>query len=206
MKEKSVIKTIDEFCESEYKEKGSRFIAHVFPVEKEEKISAHLNEIKKKYYDATHHCYAYRLLKDQIRYSDAGEPSGTAGIRILNAIDHFELSNVLIIVIRYFGSTKLGVGPLGKAYYTAAFQVLQNSKVIIKHNFNRVIVETDFNFLSQIMNILSHQDIKIFEIKYEENVKFECFIKPENVENIILQIKNASKGTANIMILESTYR
>jgi uncharacterized YigZ family protein len=205
MNEKPIIRTIDEFCESEYKEKGSRFITQVFSAENEGNISAYLNETKKKYFDATHHCFAYKLLNDKTRYSDAGEPSGTAGIRILNAIEHFELVNVLIIVIRYFGGTKLGIGPLGKAYYTAAIQALQKAKIITKHNFYKVIIEIDFIFLSQILGILSHQDIKISNVKYGENVKFECFIKPENIENIMLQTKIASKGTAKIITLESIY-
>ena len=205
MKESIEIKTIEKFSESEYKEKSSRFIAQVFSAENEEKVSAYLGEAKKKYYDATHYCFAYKLQNDKIRYSDAGEPSGTAGIRILNAIDHFGLSNILVIVIRYFGGTKLGVGPLGKAYYDSALQALQKSKIITKHLFTKIIIETDFNFLSQIMNILSQHEIKISEVKYEEKVKFECLIKPKIIENIGIQVQNASKGTAEIKILESVY-
>ena len=126
------IKTIEKFSQKNYKEKGSEFIGRVYHVEQEKEIVETLNKLKKKYYNATHHCYAYKLLNGKIKYSDDGEPGGSAGIRILKAIEHFDLVNQLVVVTRYFGGTKLGVGPLGKAYYTSAYDVLERSEIVVK--------------------------------------------------------------------------
>jgi putative IMPACT (imprinted ancient) family translation regulator len=123
------IRTIDEFREVTATIKKSNFIAQVYSINSEEDFKSHLTKAKKKYYDASHHCYAYKLVNGNVRYSDAGEPNGTAGVRILNAIEHFNLVNQLVIVSRIFGGIKLGVGPLGKAYYESAIQVLSESKI-----------------------------------------------------------------------------
>ena len=96
------IKTIKDFRQASIKEKASEFIAIVYPVDNKETAVNKLNEIRKKYYDASHHCFAYKLKNGDEKYSDDGEPNGTAGLRILNAIEHFDLTNVLLIVVRYF--------------------------------------------------------------------------------------------------------
>jgi len=90
----------------------SNFIAQVYPVSSEIEVKELISEVKKKYYDASHHCFAFKFADGTFRYSDAGEPNGSAGVRIMNAIDHFKLSNQLLIVSRIFGGVKLGVGPL----------------------------------------------------------------------------------------------
>ena len=131
-------KTIGSFNETTLKEKSSVFNAQAYPVENEEDALQIVEKTKKKYYDATHHCYAYKLTGNKIKYSDAGEPSGTAGIRILNAINHFNMQNILVIVIRYFGGTKLGVGPLGKAYYNSVIQTLKSSRIIEKKAYKKI--------------------------------------------------------------------
>ncbi|MFI5238058.1 MAG: YigZ family protein, partial [Ignavibacteriales bacterium] len=96
------IRTIDNFKELTFKEKKSAFIAQVYSVNSVKAADEFLSETKKKYYDASHHCFAYKLIDATIRYSDSGEPSGTAGVRILSAIDHFNLSNQLVVVTRYY--------------------------------------------------------------------------------------------------------
>ena len=108
------IRTIEGITEASIKEKGSVFTGKAYFMSNSQDCIAKLNEIKKEFYDATHHCYCYKLNTGEIKYSDNGEPSGTAGIRILNAIEHFILTDMLVVVIRYFGGTKLGVGPLVK--------------------------------------------------------------------------------------------
>lgn len=130
------ILTVDNFAEVTYKEKSSVFIGQVCHCEIENEAANILKSIKKKYYDATHHCYAYKLITEQFKYSDDGEPNGTAGIRILNAIEHFNLINVIVVITRYYGGTKLGVGPLGKAYYTSAHDVLEEAKKVGKSSFS----------------------------------------------------------------------
>ena len=170
------IKTIDEFKEATLVEKKSTFIARVYPVDSEETVKVKLSEIKKKYYDASHHCFAYKFSDGNFRYSDAGEPSGSAGIRILNAIEHFDLINVIIIVTRYFGGVKLGVGPLGKAYYLAAYEVLKKSSIISKQLFQKCIINSDFENISSVHRILAKKNSKILESNYDEDVKLICLI------------------------------
>ena len=192
------IKTIDEFKEATLVEKKSTFIARVYPVDSEETVKVKLSEIKKKYYDASHHCFAYKFSDGNFRYSDAGEPSGSAGIRILNAIEHFDLINVIIIVTRYFGGVKLGVGPLGKAYYLAAYEVLKKSSIISKQLFQKCIINSDFENISSVHRILAKKNSKILESNYDEDVKLICLINIEEIDEIEKLLGEISKSKAII--------
>jgi len=194
------ILTITESKENIFKEKGSQFIAQCFPITTEKYFSKILAEIKKKYYDASHHCYAYRLLNDNIKYSDDGEPNGTAGLRILNAIDHFKLQNVLVVVIRYFGGTKLGIGPLGKAYYNSAFEVLEKSKKIEKLFYNKVFVNVDFNQISSIHHIINNFEVKLTNTIYKETVKFEILVKVNDLKRFEEKLVDELKGNVDIKV------
>ena len=193
------INTIDEPKEITFTEKKSNFIAQVYSVQKEEDVKSYLKEIKKKYYDASHYCYAYKFADGTFRYSDAGEPSGTAGIRIMNAIDHFDLINQLVIVSRYFGGTKLGVGLLGKTYFNAACQVLDESIVIKKHLFQKVNISVEFDQISNVHRSLSGDQSVILNTEYSEQVKFYCLIKPDGIDEIIRKLTEMSQ---NKFILE----
>ncbi len=115
-----------------YKEKGSRFLAFAFPVADEAAAKAHLAALRKEYYDATHHCYAYLLGRDQkqFRANDDGEPSGTAGLPILNQMRSRQLTQVLVVVVRYYGGTNLGASGLAQAYKAAAADALDHSQVV----------------------------------------------------------------------------
>ncbi len=199
------INTIDNFFESTFKEKGSVFVSQVHHVEKKDEAEKILSRTRKKYYDATHHCFAYKLLGDTIKYSDDGEPNGTAGIRILNAIDHFKLINVLNVVIRYFGGTKLGVGPLGKAYYQAAFNTLEGAKRLTKILYKEVIISTDFNYVSHVHRILNSFDTKLLGTNYDPGVSFNCLIKPADIATIQARLTELSKGKIIFTSTESIY-
>jgi uncharacterized YigZ family protein len=137
----------------ELKIKGSRFIADIFPIASKEEIEVHLASIKKEFYDATHHCYAYRLgiNGDTIRAADDGEPSGTAGKPILLALTSKELTNCILIVTRYYGGTNLGTGGLSRAYYEAAALAVEGSASI------RIYLTDGYQFL------LNYEDIDLFE-------------------------------------------
>lgn len=161
--------TISEFHEHKIKEKGSTFIAQVFPAGNLEECNKILTDVRKKYYDAVHHCYGFKLIDNTFKYSDDGEPNGTAGIRIYNAIEHFNLQNIMIVVIRYFGGVKLGVGPLGKVYYQSAYNVLEEAKKITKLGYAVINVEADFNLVNVIYNIISTKGYKIADTQYKEN-------------------------------------
>jgi len=195
------IKTLKDLRQLSYKEKSSEFIAIVYPVDNEETTFNYLNEIRKKYYDASHHCYAYKLKSGEEKFSDDGEPKGTAGIRILNAIQHFDLSDILAIVVRYFGGTKLGVGPLGKAYYRASIDVLNISEILTKTLYQSVMIEVDFNFINHVHRIINQYSAIIADSEYSSIAKFNCFIKPNDFEKINIELSNLTNGQILIKTL-----
>lgn len=191
------IKTIDVFKESILTEKKSTFISHVYSAGSEDEVKKYLSTIKKKYYDASHHCFAYKFPDGSNRYSDAGEPTGSAGVRILNAIEHFELTNQLVIVIRFFGGIKLGVGPLGKANYFAAHQVLNESRIITKQLFQKVTISSEFEQIGIVQRILSFHKSIILNTEYGEEAKLSCLIKSIEIDLIFQKLKELSKNKIN---------
>jgi uncharacterized YigZ family protein len=198
------IRVIEKECKAELKEKSSRFIGFAFPIENEEEVRVHLKNLRKKYYDATHHCYAYKTLTLE-KYSDAGEPSGTAGVRIFNAIEHFNLTNILVIVVRYFGGTKLGVGGLGKAYYEVAYKVLEKAEKLNKKLYQKVFIKVDFEMVNKVYQIFNESQNKIVNTNYPDQVEFECLITSDNVGQIISELKNATNGNIAINLIEMIY-
>lgn len=204
MESKSEIKVIKNYCKEEYKEKGSRFIALAFSVNEEDEILTILERTRKEYYDATHHCYAYKI-NNKIKYSDAGEPSGTAGIRILNAIDHYELSQILVIVVRYFGGTKLGVGGLGKAYFNSAYEVLSKAEIITKKLYQKIFINVEFHFTQKLYHLMKESESKILNVNYTDKVNFECLIDPKEVSNIISHLNDLTNGSVEISEGEKLY-
>lgn len=199
------IVTIDKFHEFSSKEKGSIFIGQVYHCETEDEVHDIIAGEKKKYFDASHLCFAYKFLNKKFKYSDGGEPNGTAGIRILNAIDHFKLLNVLVLIIRYFGGTKLGIGPLGKAYYSSAINVLLGAQQKTKSLHQKIIIESDFNFISHVHRLLSNYEAIITVSEYHEKVNLKCWIKPSRIVNITNQLMHLSKGKVRINPQEAIY-
>ncbi len=197
------IKTVYEFNESVYKEKGSEFIAQILHIESIEDAEKILEKVRKKYFDATHHCFALKLVNGENKSSDDGEPKGTAGLRIQNAIEHFELTNVLVIVIRYFGGTKLGVGPLGKAYYQAAFQVISESRILQMNLYQRISVQIEFNFISQFHRFVNNFEGIIDNSEYGNAALFNVLIKPALAEKFKTELLNISNGKALIDLHQS---
>ena len=198
------IKVIDKKYETELKEKNSRFIGFAFPVENEEEVLSRLKDLKKKYYDATHHCFAYKTLNSQ-KYSDAGEPAGTAGIRIYNAIEHFNLTNTLVVVVRYFGGTKLGVGGLGKAYYEAAFSVLEKAGKVDKKLYQKIFIKVDFQYVQKIYRAFNESGNKIINTNYSDKVELECLITFDDLQQIISILKDATNGRVKLTLAEMLY-
>jgi uncharacterized YigZ family protein len=194
------IKTIDDFREVTTTVKKSSFIAQVYPVTSEDAFKEYLTKAKKKYYDASHHCYAYKLVNGNVRYSDAGEPNGTAGVRILNAIEHFKLVNQLVIISRFFGGVKLGVGPLGKAYYQSAYLVLSDSKIKTKSLFQKVEILSEIDQVSLIHRILANYESIIIDSEYQETLKLSCLLKTNEIEVISQKIFDSGKNKINLTI------
>jgi uncharacterized YigZ family protein len=168
-------RTIAKESEGLYKEKGSRFIALAYPVRTEEEVKQHVADVKKKYYDARHHCYAYILgpNKDAYRQNDDGEPSGTAGRPIHGQLLSNDLTDTLIIVIRYFGGIKLGVSGLINAYKTAAKDALDNNTIVER------FVEEDYEIhfpplgMNKVMQLLKRDTVKITDQQYDT----DCIIR-----------------------------
>ena len=196
------IKTIDEFLEVTTTVKKSSFTAQVYSLSSEQQVKECLTAAKKKYYTASHHCYAYKLADGTTRYSDAGEPSGTAGIRILQAIEHFNLVNQLLVVSRIFGGVKLGVGPLGKAYYDSAYQALTTAKVKVKELFDKAIILSEFEYVSSIHRILANHKSVILKSDYKEMLEISCLIKPLEIEQIRKKLKETAKNKIKITFLQ----
>ena len=188
------IKTIDDVYEVTTVINKSIFIAQIFPVLSEDDVRNHISDSKKKYYEASHHCYAFKLVNGVKRYSDAGEPNGTAGIRILNAIEHFHINNQLIIVSRIFGGIKLGVGPLGKAYYEAGYQVISSSKITKKLLYRKANISSEFEYVSIIHRILDTHKSMITAINYENTLEIEVLLPYKEISIIQEKLKNSGKN------------
>lgn len=152
-------KTIDYEAKGLFKAKGSRFIAHAIPVSSQEEIKKRLEELRKEYHDARHHCYAWVLSPDRQawRVNDDGEPSGTAGKPILGQINSRELTNILVVVIRYFGGTLLGVSGLINAYRTAAAEALENATVSERHLTECWLITFPYEAMNDVMKVLKEE-------------------------------------------------
>ena len=167
----------------------SRFITKLIKINNEDEVKIKLDYIKKEYKDATHYCYAY-ITGNTKRFNDAGEPGGTAGMPILNVLENNNLTNILCVVIRYFGGIKLGAGGLVRAYTKAVTEALNNTKIINLTDGFSVKLEFDYNKIKIIDNIL--KDIKINYKEYDENIIYEFLIGKDKFNEIKKELENNS--------------
>lgn len=187
----------------EFKEKGSRFISYAFPVKSADEANEKINSTRKKYYDCTHVCSAFIIgqgVEDIFRYSDDGEPSGTAGLPIFNEIKGASLFNTLITVIRYYGGTKLGTGGLTRAYGGSAKLIINEispQRIYVKKRF---LIEFPYNFTGDIMHICEKNSIDIISQKYlQEGVKAIINIPIKRVDEINKLFINKSGGKIKLL-------
>jgi uncharacterized YigZ family protein len=161
-------KTIESPAEGVYREKGSRFLAFGFPVQNEEEIRDILAGLRKKYHDARHHCYAYRLglTGETYRINDDGEPSGTAGKPIHGQLLSNNLTHVLVVVVRYFGGTLLGTGGLITAYRSATADMLSHANFVVRLVEVRVKLSFPYDMLNAVMKILKEESLSPGEADY----------------------------------------
>ncbi len=169
--------TIGRSGEGFYKEKGSKFIAVALAASSEEEVAEHLSELRKQYYDARHHCYAYSLGIDEMRTraNDDGEPNHSAGDPILGQIKSFDVLDTLIVVVRYFGGTKLGVGGLIHAYRTAATAALENATIVEKKITQKIEVRFPYTETNEVMRKLNELPIDIMNQEFTS----DCLIQGE---------------------------
>lgn len=167
--------TIDQPAEGLYKEKGSKFIAFAFRVESEDDIKEHLLQLRKEHHKARHHCYAWKLGMDDNnwRANDDGEPNNSAGNPIYGQILSKGLTNILIVVVRYFGGTKLGVGGLITAYRSTAEDALRQSNIIEKQLMTHYLVQFNYPAMNEVMSYLKQLDVQL----YDQDFALTCSLK-----------------------------
>lgn len=199
--------TVYEGGSGEIVEKKSRFIAHVQSVHSEEEALEFLEGIRKKYWDARHHCYAYVIgeRSQTQRCSDDGEPSGTAGKPMLDILLGEELHDTIVVVTRYFGGTLLGTGGLVRAYQGAAKAGLAASTIITKQWGRKLTIRTDYTGLGKIQYILGQRGLSILDTQYTEAVALEVLIPEEAVGGVQAEITEGTNAQAQIEVGDGCY-
>lgn len=182
----------------EITEKKSRFIADLKPVTTEEEALAFIEEIRKKYWDARHHCYAYRIgeRNQLVRFSDDGEPAQTAGKPMLDVLAGRDLHDVCAVVTRYFGGTLLGTGGLVRAYSQAVSEGLLNCRILEKRPGVRLSVDTDYNGVGKIQYIAAKREITALNSVYTDRAVFTYMVPEEQLEALKKEITEATAGRA----------
>ncbi len=200
-------KTVYDGGVGELVEKKSRFIATVRPVETEEEALAFIEEMKKKYWDARHNCSAYVLGERQevMRCSDDGEPSQTAGKPMMDVLTGAGLTNVAVVVTRYFGGTLLGTGGLVRAYSGAVQEGLRNSVVITKSWGTMLEVGTDYNGIGKLQYLFGQRQIPMMDSEYTDKVKFTVLVPASRVQEIKKAVTEATSGQASLEEKKSLY-
>jgi uncharacterized YigZ family protein len=181
-------KTISSPSEGIYREKGSKFLAFAIPVSDVDEIKEILKNFRKKYYDARHLCYAYMLGAERtdFRVNDDGEPLGTAGRPILGQINSLNLTNILVVVVRYFGGILLGTGGLIIAYKEAAANALQNATIVEKEVTSIYILNFNYPVLNDVMHIIKKHNIAILSQQFDEKCKMKIEV-PKQIEEMIVE-------------------
>ena len=178
-----------------FKDNGSRFIALAYPVETEEEVKSIVAGLKKEYHDARHHCYAYRLgyKGDLWRASDDGEPSGSAGRPILGQIDSVGLSDILVVVVRYFGGIKLGIPGLIRAYKTSTADALSSAQIVDKIASRHFRLQFEYLSMNAVMKVLKDMDLPQKAQNFGESCSLETSVRLASVEDFIQRIGNTAK-------------
>ena len=186
-------KTIREKSEGLFKDRGSKFLSYAFPVETEEEIKDILNLIKKEHHSARHHCYAWRLGTEEINFraNDDGEPSSTAGKPILGQLLSFELTNSLIIVVRYFGGTLLGTSGLINAYRSAAAKAIGNATIITRTIEDKFTLKFTYKEMNQVMQIIKQENLNLTGTRFELECELNFTVRKSQagrIEKIFQQL------------------
>lgn len=170
-----------------FKEKSSKFLGYAFPVTSEEEIKAHLEAVKKAHFSARHWCYAWQLgygRHQRYRANDDGEPNNTAGIPIYGQIQSFELTNILVIVVRYFGGIKLGVGGLVQAYKTTAQLTLQETEIEEKLITEELIINFDYPLMNKVMRVVKEQNLTVTAQHLTESCELHLAIRQSDYAKV----------------------
>lgn len=178
-----------------FKDRGSKFFGYAFPVSTEEDVKEHIDTLKKQHHTARHWCYAWQLGKNYEHYraNDDGEPSNSAGMPIYGQLQSYDVTNTLVVVVRYFGGTKLGVGGLIQAYKTAAQLALEASK-IVEHTIDDVFqIQFEYPEMNTVMRIIKEEDLTIVNQKLELNCEIQIAVRKKDSEKIFELFENTYK-------------
>lgn len=199
--ENDVYRTIEADAEALFKEKSSKFLCFAYPVKTEEQIRERLEVLYKKYYDATHHCYAWRLgpRGESFRANDDGEPSSTAGKPILGQLLSNEITDCLIVVVRYFGGTKLGVSGLIEAYKTSAAEVIAAAQVVERTVDDRIEVRFSYMAMNEVMRVVKDLQPKIVEQCFDNLCTMTLTIRQSLSEQLLTRLSKVEGAQAEIV-------
>jgi uncharacterized YigZ family protein len=182
-----------------YKEKGSKFFAYAFPVSNTDEVKENLDILKKKHFNARHHCYAYMLHdKELFRSYDDGEPRHTAGDPILNQIRSTQLKNVLVVVVRYFGGTKLGKGGLINAYKSAAKDALSNAEIIEKTIQKLISINFNYEGMNDVIHAIQQENYKVIHQHYDKDCSITCAVPVSKIP----QFRKKLEALNNVIKIE----
>ena len=201
--------TISTTSEGDYREKGSKFLALAHPLRDPSELDAILNPLKKAHPKSRHHCYAYEIGIDgnTFRINDDGEPSGSAGRPIMSQIKSNNLTNLVVVVTRYFGGTKLGVPGLINAYKTAAQEAIANNTIITEYLYDNFKISFEYGLLGETLNTLKQLDIPVLEKTYDTGVCLEIGMRQSITEELLLRLKaklakKSLEETATLKVIE----
>ena len=193
-----------QFGEAEFIEKKSRFIGRIWPVETEEEALARIQEMKKQHYDATHNCWAYIIRDGAVRFSDDGEPGGTAGMPIMDTLIRWETLDAIIIVTRYFGGILLGSGGLVRAYSKSASDALSSAGVLQMLPCSEIEFFVDYSRYGGIEGFVrSNSTVKNTE--FLDNIRFNCLVPFDDAEGFIAEIIERTDGRSSPKIISEEY-
>ncbi len=175
-----------------FKDKNSKFFGYAFPVKTEEDIKQHLEDLKKQHHQARHWCYAYQIGTETIAYraNDDGEPNNSAGMPIYGQIQSFEVTNILIVVVRYFGGVKLGVGGLINAYKTGAQLALDASKIVTRTINKTFLITFDYKNMNKVMRVIKEKNLKVINQKLELDCQITISVRKKNALTIFEIFEN----------------
>jgi uncharacterized YigZ family protein len=175
-----------------FKEKNSKFFGCAFPITSEEEVKPIIDHLRKKHFNAGHFCYAYQLgsSKTMYRANDDGEPSNSAGMPIFGQIQSFDLTNVLVVVVRFFGGTKLGVGGLISVYKTAAQMALEQAEIIEKTIDIHFRIHFDYKNINKVMRVIKEKNLTIISQKMDSNCEIEIATRKSNEKMVYVSFQN----------------
>lgn len=199
-------KTVLNETSYEFIEKRSKFIGHIKQVKSEDEAISFINDMKTKYWDAKHNVYAYSI-NDQniVRYSDDGEPQGTAGVPVLDVIKKHGLTNVVVVVTRYFGGTLLGTGGLVRAYSTACKGAIENSSIVTMHPCYKAYVKCDYNIYKQVSSLILSNSASVYDTQFLDYICVYFYIKKDSFAKLQKQLSEISSGKLSASICGEEY-